>query len=202
MHSYFSDTTQEFVNHDYKIMVAEVGSTVNEVLLTKYLLREETDKKRRAYLLNHFLEGFRTTVSRQTLFAEFERRAHDMYMKGQPLTAQSLNALYRELNETYYEGVVIDPLQDIEWARIPHFYRAFYVYQYATGFCSAVAIAGHIFETGDAKDYLEFLKTGGSDYPLEELKLAGVDLTKPDTVKNAMQVFSDALTELESLLTE
>lgn len=202
MHSYFSDTTQDYANHDYKIMVAEVASTVNEVLLTKYLLSVETDKKRRAYILNHFLEGFRTTIFRQTLFAEFERRAHEMYMEGQPLTAQSLCALYRELNELYYDGAVIDELQDIEWARIPHFYRAFYVYQYATGFSSAVAIASRIFESGDASAYLEFLKTGGSDYPLEELKIAGVDLTKPETVKNAMKVFAESLDEFEALLEE
>ena len=202
MHSYFSDSTQDYPNHDYKIMVAEVASTVNEVLLTKYLLSVETDKKRRAYILNHFLEGFRTTIFRQTLFAEFERRAHDMYMAGQPLTAQTLNALYRELNELYYNGAVVDELQDIEWARIPHFYNAFYVYQYATGFSSAVAIASRIVETGDASAYLEFLKTGGSDYPLEELKIAGVDLTKPDTVENAMKVFADSLAEFEQLLSE
>ena len=202
MHSYFSSSAQDYVNHDYRIMVAEVASTVNEVLLTKYLLSVESDKKRRAYILNHFLEGFRTTVFRQTLFAEFERRAHDMYMAGQPLTAQSLNALYRELNELYYDGAVIDELQDIEWARIPHFYNAFYVYQYATGFSSAVAIASRIFETGDASAYLEFLKTGGSDYPLEELKIAGIDLTQPDTVRNAMKVFADSLEEFETLLGE
>lgn len=200
MHSYFSDTAQDYVNHDYRIMVAEVASTVNEVLLTKYLLKVETDDKRRAYILNHFLEGFRTTIFRQTLFAEFERRAHEMYLAGQPLTAQSLNGLYRELNELYYEGAVIDELQDIEWARIPHFYTAFYVYQYATGFSSAVAIANKILETGDASDYLRFLKTGGSDYPLEELKIAGVDLTKPETVENAMKSFEEALNEFETLL--
>ena len=202
MHSYFSSEAQDFVNHDYKIMVAEVASTVNEVLLTKYLLSVETDKKRRAFILNHFLEGFRTTIFRQTLFAEFEREAHNMYMKGQPLTAQSLNALYRRLNELYYEGAVVDELQDIEWARIPHFYNSFYVYQYATGFSSAVAIATKIFETGDASGYLEFLKTGGSDYPLEELKIAGVDLTKPDTVRDAMKAFADALGEFEALIKE
>ena len=202
MHSYYSDSTQDYVNHDYKIMVAEVASTVNEVLLTKYLLSVETDKKRRAYILNHFLEGFRTTIFRQTLFAEFERRAHEMYASGEPLTAQSLNSLYRELNELYYDGAVIDELQDIEWARIPHFYNAFYVYQYATGFSSAVAIASKIFESGDASAYLEFLKTGGSDYPLEELKIAGVDLTSPEAVENAMKTFSELLDEFEALLGE
>lgn len=200
MHSYFSDTTRDFVNHDYEIMVAEVASTVNEVLLTKYLLSVETDKKRRAYILNHFLEGFRTTVFRQTLFAEFERIAHDMNKEGKPLTAEALNGVYRELNELYYKGAVVNELQDIEWARIPHFYRAFYVYQYATGFCSAVAIADHITKTHDASKYLEFLATGGSDYPLNELRIAGVDLTKPETVKNALAVFAESLSELEELL--
>ena len=200
MHSYFSDTTQDFVNHDYRILVAEVASTVNEVLLTRYLLSVETDPAKRAYILNHFLEGFRTTVFRQTLFAEFERQAHDLQMKGTPLTAQTLNQIYRKLNELYYEGAVVNELQDIEWARIPHFYNAFYVYQYATGFCSAVSIAKKILEENGAADYLRFLSTGGSDYPLEELKIAGVDLTRPDTVADAMKEFDRALTELESLL--
>ncbi len=202
MHSYLSSEANDYANHDYRIMVAEVASTVNEVLLTKYLLKTETDKKKRAFILNHFLEGFRTTVFRQTLFAEFERCAHDMYASGQPLTAESLNALYRELNELYYQGAYINELQDIEWARIPHFYNAFYVYQYATGFCSAVAIANHILTTGDASGYLKFLSTGGSDYPIEELKIAGVDLTKPDTVKNALSVFADTLAELKALVKE
>ena len=202
MHSYYSSEAQDYVNHDYKIMVAEVASTVNEVLLTKYLLSVETDKKRRAYIINNFLESFRTTIFRQTLFAEFERIAHDMYMKGIPLTAQTLSEEYRKLNELYYEGAKVGELHQYEWALIPHFYNAFYVYQYATGFSSAVAIANHIYETGDASAYLEFLKTGGSDYPLNELKIAGVDLTKPDTVKNAMKVFADCLDEFEQLLKE
>ena len=200
MHSYHSSEKQDFANHRYRILVAEVASTVNEVLLTKYLLSVETDKARRAFILNHFLEGFRTTVFRQTLFAEFERKAHDAYMAGQPLTAQYLNGLYRELNLQYYDGADVGELHDIEWARIPHFYNAFYVYQYATGFCSAVAIADRILKTGDASDYLKFLATGGSDYPIEELKIAGVDLTSPDTVANALKVFDETLTELEDLL--
>lgn len=200
MHSWFSDTTQDFANHDYRIMVAEVASTVNEVLLSKYLLKTETDPKKRAYILNHFLEGFRTTVFRQTLFAEFERQAHDAEMNGTPLTAETLNGIYRKLNELYYEGAVINELQDIEWARIPHFYNAFYVYQYATGFSSAVAIADRILNHNGAADYLRFLSTGGSDYPLEELKIAGVDLTKPDAVAGALKEFDNALTDLENLL--
>lgn len=202
MHSYFSNEAQEYANSNYFITVAEVASTVNEVLLTKYLLATETDPRRRAYVLNHFLEGFRTTVFRQTLFAEFERKAHELDQNGTPLTAEVLSGIYHDLNALYYDGATVNPLQDVEWARIPHFYNAFYVYQYATGFCSAVAIANDILTTGDASRYLKFLTTGGSDYPLEELKIAGVDLTKPDTVASAMQVFSDSLDELEKLLTK
>ena len=200
MHSYFSDCAQDYANHDYRILVAEVASTVNEVLLTRYLLGVEKDPKRRAYLLNHFLEGFRTTVYRQTLFAEFERKAHEQQQRGEPLTAESLSALYRQLNDLYYAGAVNNALQDVEWARIPHFYNAFYVYQYATGFCSAVAIADRILTTGDASDYLRFLTTGGSMYPIDELKIAGVDLTEPETVEHALGVFQSSLDELEGLL--
>ena len=201
MHSYFSDHAQDYPNHDYRILVAEVASTVNEVLLTKYLLHKELAPKRRAYILNHFLEGFRTTVFRQTLFAEFERRTHDLYQSGEPLTAETLCKVYRELNDLYYAGAVNNELQDVEWARVPHFYTAFYVYQYATGFCSAVAIAAQILESGDASRYLTFLRTGGSMYPIDELKLAGVDLTQPETVRRALAVFSDSLEEFEKLLT-
>lgn len=200
MHSYHSDTTQDIVNHDYRIFVAEVASTVNEVLLTKYLLNVETEPKRRAYILNHFLEGFRTTVFRQTLFAEFERKAHDMYQNGEPLTAEALNKVYHDLNAKYYQGAVIDPITDIEWVRIPHFYRAFYVYQYSTGFCSAVTIADKLFRGEGVEDYLKFLSTGGSDYPLNELKIAGVDLLKPEAIENAMRVFAETVDELEKLI--
>ena len=200
MHSWFSSANQDFANQDYRIMVAEVASTVNEVLLTRYLLSVETDPARRAYVLNHFLEGFRTTVFRQTLFAEFEREAHELEMNGTPLTAEVLCGVYRRLNELYYDGAVVNELQDIEWARIPHFYNAFYVYQYATGFCSAVSIAKKILEENGAENYLRFLSTGGSDYPLEELKITGVDLTRPDTVAAAMEEFDRALSELEELL--
>ena len=202
MHSYKSDSTQDYMNHDYCIFVAEVASTVNEVLLTKYLLKTETDKARRAYILNHFLEGFRTTLFRQTLFAEFERKAHEMYQNGEPLTAERLTALYKSLVELYYEGAEVPENIAYEWAFIPHFYTAYYVFQYATGFSSAVAIASHIVETGDAEGYLKFLTTGGSDYPLNELKLAGVDLTSPQPVKDALKVFDDSVEELRELLKE
>ena len=200
MHSYLSDEAQEFASHDYMITVAEVASTVNEVLLTKYLLQTETDVRRRAYVLNHFLEGFRTTVFRQTLFAEFESRAHDMYRNGTPLTAESLSTLYRELNLRYYDGVEVGELHSVEWARIPHFYRAFYVYQYATGFCAATAIAQNIVDSGDASDYLTFLSTGGSDYPIEELKLTGIDLSSPEPVKLALGVFAESVDEMERVM--
>ena len=202
MHSYKSDSTQDYLNHSYCIFVAEVASTVNEVLLTKYLLATETDKARCAYVLNHFLEGFRTTLFRQTLFAEFERKAHEAYQNGEPLTAEKLTGIYRSLVELYYDGAEVPENIAYEWAFIPHFYNAFYVFQYATGFSSAVAIASHIFETGDAEGYLKFLTTGGSDYPLNELKLAGVDLTSPQPVKDALKVFGDSVRELRALLKE
>lgn len=200
IHSYFSSRENDYANHGYKITVAEVASTVNEVLLVKYLLSVETDKDRRLALLNHLLESFRTTVFRQTLFAEFERKAHEMDANGVPMTAESLSKLYRDLNLLYYNGAVVDDLHDIEWARIPHFYNAFYVYQYATGFCSAVKIASDILKTGDASNYLKFLSTGGSDYPIEELKIAGVDLTDPETVRSALKVFDDTLEEFRALV--
>ena len=200
MHSHLSSANNDYANHDYEILVAEVASTVNEVLLTRHLLKTETDKRKRAYLLNHLLESFRTTVFRQTLFAEFERQVHDRSQSGEPLTAELLNQIYHDLNALYYQGAEVDALQDVEWARIPHFYSAFYVYQYATGFCSAVAIADGILERGDPSSYLKFLTTGGSDYPLEELKIAGVDLTGPEVVDRAMKVFDQTLTELTELL--
>ena len=202
MHSWFSSAAQEYVNNEYSIFVAEVASTVNEVLLTRYLLSVETDPKKRAYILNHLLDGFRTTVFRQTLFAEFEKRTHEMYESGEPLTAQSLNALFGELNRTYYPDAEGTGQTDVEWARIPHFYNAFYVYQYATGFCSAVAIADRILNEGGAEDYLKFLSTGGSMYPIDELKIAGVDLTTPEPIVRALKVFEETLDEFEQLMTQ
>ena len=202
MHSWYSDEKQPFASHDYSIMVAEVASTVNEVLIAMHLLKTETDKKRRAFVLNHLLESFRTTVFRQTLFAEFERKAHDMYAEGTPLTAQNLCGMYKDLCEQYYAGCEVPELLGNEWAYVPHFYGAYYVYQYATGFCSAVAIARNILETGDASGYLKFLSLGGSDYPIEELKVAGVDLTKPETVMNAMKLFDSYIDELAAIIDE
>ena len=200
MHSYLSSKAQDFANHDYELLVAEVASTCNEVLLTKYLLAVEKDPKRRACVLNNFLEGFRTTVFRQTLFAEFEYRAHKAEAEGTPLTADFLCSVYEELEKTYYPNAEFRDEIRYEWAFIPHFYRAFYVYVYATGFCSAVDIASRVFESGDPSDYLKFLSTGGSDYPIEELKIAGVDLTKPEVVKNAMKEFERTVAELDALI--
>ncbi len=200
MHSYLSSEKQDFANHDYHLLVAEVASTCNEVLLTKYLLSVETDKRRRAYILNHFLEGFRTTVFRQTLFAEFEHKAHELEAAGTPITAECLCKVYEELEKTYYPDAEFRDEIKNEWAFIPHFYRAFYVYQYATGFSSAVAIATNILETGDPSNYLKFLSTGGSDYPINELKIAGVDLTSPEVVANAMKVFDETIDELAAIL--
>lgn len=202
MHSYFSNREQDYANKEYHILVAEVASTVNEVLLTRYLLETETDPKRRAYVLGRYLEGFRTTVFRQTLFAEFEKLAHEAFQKGQTLNAETLNKLYRDLNLLYYDGANVGDLHGIEWARIPHFYRSFYVYQYATGFSSAVAIADSILATGDPSDYLKFLTLGGSDYPIEELKVAGVDLTSPRPVADAMAEFARRVDELEQLMSK
>ncbi len=200
MHSYLSSEKQDYANHDYRLLVAEVASTCNEVLLTKYLLKIETDQKRRAYILNHFLEGFRTTVFRQTLFAEFEHKAHILEANGTPINAECLNKVYEDLVKLYYpEAEFCDTLK-YEWAFIPHFYRAYYVYQYATGFSSAVAIASKILETGDASDYLKFLSMGGSDYPLNELKVAGIDLCSPDVVNNSMKVFNETIDQLDSLI--
>ena len=200
MHSYLSSEKQDYANHSYHLLVAEVASTCNEVLLTKYLLSIEKDPARRAYILNHFLEGFRTTVFRQTLFAEFEHKAHEMEAAGKPLTAGSLSNVYADLEKMYYcEAEFRDEIR-YEWSYIPHFYRAYYVYQYATGFSSAVAIATNILETGDPSAYLEFLSSGGSDYPINELKIAGIDLTSPDVVKNAMKVFDETIDELAAII--
>ncbi|MBO7404763.1 MAG: oligoendopeptidase F, partial [Clostridia bacterium] len=199
MHSYLSSEKQDFANHGYKLLVAEVASTVNEVLLTKYLLSVETDPKRRAYILNHFLEGFRTTVFRQTLFAEFEYKVHEAEQAGTPLTADFLCGLYKDLEAAYYPNARLRDEIQYEWSYIPHFYRAFYVYVYATGFCSAVYLASRIFETGDAASYLAFLSTGGSDYPINELRIAGVDLTSPAVVAGAMKEFDRTIDELAKL---
>jgi len=198
MHSFYSDKHQEFINAQYSLFVAEVASTVNEALVMRHLLSTTEDPKRRMYLLNHFLEQFRTTVFRQTMFAEFELVAHDKANRGEPITADQLSDIYYRLNQKYYgSDIVVDPLIAFEWARIPHFYRPFYVYQYATGFSAAIALAEQILTEGEParRRYLEFLSSGGSDYPIELLKRAGVDMTTPAPVHAAMRVFGELLTK-------
>lgn len=202
MHSYHSERNQPQEKADYKIFVAEVASTVNEVLLVKYLLKNTQDKKLKKYLLSYYLDTLKGTLFRQTQFAEFEYIAHDMEEKGIPLTKDSLNDEYLKLNKKYYgRSVVSDPEIAYEWARIPHFYRGFYVYKYATGIISAVSIAERIYSEGETavKDYFKFLSSGGSDSPVELLKLAGVDLMKTDAFDLCMQSFKNALDEFESI---
>ena len=200
MHSHYSMTAQPYETSHYRILAAEVASTVNETLMTHYLLENEQDRVKRAYYITQFLESFRTTCFRQTMFAEFELKAHRMAENGEPLTVDSLSELYRQLNERYYAGVHVDDNIALEWMRIPHFYNAFYVYQYATGLCSAVKLADDILHGGAVECYITFLKSGGSDYPIEELKAAGVDLTKKENIIASLDVFNQYVDELDALL--
>ena len=202
MHSYFSERNQPQEKADYTLFVAEVASTVNEVLLLKYLMKTTTDVNLKKYLLSYYMDMLKGTLFRQTQFAEFEFIAHDMCEKGQPLTKDALCKVYHDLNKKYYgRSVVSDDEIAYEWARIPHFYRAFYVYKYATGIITAVSIAERIYNEGQTAvdDYFKFLSAGGSDSPVELLKLAGVDLTKMDAFDSCMASFKSALEEFESL---
>lgn len=202
MHSYYSNKNQEFPNADYRIFVAEVASTLNEALLNTDLLNKTTDPQRRAYLINHYLDEFRGTVFRQTMFAEFEMIVHGKVGQGEAVTWEQLMEIYYDLNKKYFgDGIVVDELIAMEWARIPHFYRPFYVYKYATGFSAATALAKQILEEGEParERYLTFLGSGGSDYPLNLLRKAGVDLGKPEPIAQAMEVFASLLDELEKL---
>ncbi|MBQ3219893.1 MAG: oligoendopeptidase F [Clostridia bacterium] len=202
IHSYFSNRTQPYAKADYRIFVAEVASTVNEVLLIKHLLATEKDKKLKKYLLSYLLEMIRTTLFRQTQFAEFEQFSHSTVEKGEPLTKENMSEEYLRLNKKYYgKAVISDQNIKYEWARIPHFYRAFYVYKYATGIISALAIAERILTEGQkaVEDYFKFLSSGGSDAPCELLKIAGVDLTTDKPFKSAFKVFKDTLEEFKSL---
>ena len=202
LHSWYSNKTQPYAKSDYKIFVAEVASTVNEVLLLKYLLRTSEDKNLRKYLLNYFMDMIRTTLFRQTQFAEFEQEAHAMAERGEPLNKDNLSELYYSLNRKYYgKALTHDRQIAIEWARIPHFYRSFYVYKYATGITAAIAIADKILTEGApaVERYLNFLKGGCSTDPVTLLKGAGADLTKKETFAAAMKEFTDALAEFEAL---
>ncbi len=202
LHSWYSNKNQPFAKSDYTIFVAEVASTVNEVLLLKYLLKTTEDKTLKKYLLNYFMDMVRTTLFRQTQFAEFEEKAHAMAEAGEPLNKDNLSALYLGLNKKYYGSAVIhDDNIAIEWARIPHFYRSFYVYKYATGITAAICIANRILKEGESavKDYKKFLSGGCSTDPVALLKIAGADLTSEETFAAAMGEFESALTEFESL---
>lgn len=204
MHSYFSSRTQDYVNADYSIFVAEVASTVNEVLLLKYMLSTEKEPAMRKFLLSYYLDMFRTTLFRQTMFAEFELKSHSMAQNGKPLTADSLSSEYIKLNRKYYGPAVTHDRQiRLEWARIPHFYSAFYVYKYATGITSAVNIAHAILEEGESaveRYKTKFLSAGGSKSPYDILCDVGVDLCTDEPYKVAMDEFADTLTQLEELL--
>lgn len=205
MHSYYTRETQPYPYADYSIFVAEVASTCNEALLNDYLLNKTTDKKEKLYLLNNQLEGFRGTVFRQTMFAEFEQMIHEKSAKGEALTPELMTSLYYELNKKYFgDELVVDEAIGLEWARIPHFYYNYYVYQYATGYSAAAALSKQIIEEGEpaVKRYKSFLKAGSSDAPIEVLKKAGVDMTTADPIKEAMTVFESVLDEMEALLFE
>ncbi|MBR6809649.1 MAG: oligoendopeptidase F [Clostridia bacterium] len=203
MHSFYSNQKQCFVKAGYSLFVAEVASTCNEVLLMRHLLKKfEDNKPAKAFLLNQLLEEFRTTVFRQTMFAAFEKESHAMYERGEPLTGDALSRVYLALNEKYYgSGCVVDKVIENEWMRIPHFYRNFYVYQYATGFSAAVAIAGRILKVGApaVEDYKKFLSAGCSVPPIEALKYAGVDMEQPTAVREAMQVFRDTVEDMKKM---
>ncbi len=205
MHTWYSEHAQTHLNSQYKIFVAEVASTTNEILLLEYLLSQAKDPKEKAYLINHYLECFKGTVYRQTMFEEFERRTNAMAEEGKPLTAGTLSETYLELNKQYFgEDMVSDPLIAYEWCRIPHFYYNFYVYQYATSFSAAVAIAHRILEQGETavKPYLEFLKSGCTQDPVSLLKIAGVDLSTSKPVDEALEVFGDAVRQMEDLFSK
>lgn len=203
IHSYLSNRTQNPIDSDYVIFVAEVASTCNEALLMQHLLSKTQDKKERAYLINHFLDQFKGTIYRQTMFAEFERNIGQMTAQGKTLTAQVLCDEYKRLNELYYgPDMVVDDRIAMEWARIPHFYYNYYVFQYATGYSAAIALSTRILKEGESavKDYLNFLSGGCSKSPIELLKGAGVDMTSPDTVNQALELFGQLLDEMETLV--
>lgn len=203
IHSYLSNKNQPVAYSDYVIFVAEVASTCNESLLMQHLLKTCTDKKRRAYLVNYFLEQFRTTLYRQTMFAEFELMINEKAERGESLTADYLCEIYHNLNVEYYgEDLVVDKELDMEWARIPHFYNDYYVYQYATGFSAAIALSQKILGEGEpaVRDYVNFLSSGCSKDPISLLKGAGVDMTSKSAVENALSLFSKLLDEMEELL--
>lgn len=205
IHSYLSNKNQPVVYSDYVIFVAEVASTCNEAFLMQYLLKNTEDKKQRAYLINYFLEQFRTTLYRQTMFAEFELKINEMVAAGESLTAEGLNELYGELNKLYFgDGIVLDDEIKLEWARIPHFYYDYYVYQYATGYSAAIALSQRILKYGEpaVKDYIGFLKGGCSTDPISLLKGAGVDMATTQPINEALAMFGELVKEMEEAMAE
>ena len=205
LHSYLSNKNQNPIDANYVIFVAEVASTCNEALLMEYLLGKTTDKRERAYLINHFLEQFKGTLFRQTMFAEFELNIGKMVREGKTLTADVLSQEYKRLNELYFGAdMVVDDRIAMEWARIPHFYYDYYVFQYATGYSAAIALSRRILSEGEpaVKDYLRFLSGGCSKDPISLLKDAGVDMTSADPVNQALALFDALLDEMETLMEE
>ena len=203
IHSYLSNKTQPTAYQDYVIFVAEVASTCNEALLMEYLLSVTEDKKQRAYLINHFLEQFRGTLYRQTMFAEFELRVNEMTQRGEGTTAEALCALYKDLNVQYFgPDMIVDDEIALEWARIPHFYYDYYVYQYATGYAAAIALSRRILREGEpaVRDYIGFLSGGCSADPVTLLRGAGVDMASPAPVEDATRLFDELIGEMEALL--
>ena len=202
IHSYYSDANQPYVNAGYKIFVAEVASTCNESLLIQHLLKITEDEEEKTYLINHFLEQFKGTLYRQTMFAEFEKIAHSMVQNGEGVTADRLCGIYYNLNKEYFgDDIVIDKEIELEWARIPHFYNPFYVYQYATGLSAAIALSKRILEEGKpaVEDYMKFLTGGSSQDPIELLKIAGVDMTSSEPIETALELFGNLLEELQKI---
>ncbi|MFC7073012.1 oligoendopeptidase F [Halovenus rubra] len=202
MHSELASESQPYVYADYTLFIAEIASTVNETLLTHHLLETVEDEHFRRHVLNEYLERFRSTLFRQTMFAEFEHRAHQLSQEGKPLTSDALDDLFAEIKGDYYEPAELDDRIAREWMRIPHFYRAFYVFQYSTGISAAVSLVESIREEGEpaAKQYRELLRSGSNGYPLEILKQAGVDLTEPTPIEQTIAVYEETLDELETLL--
>jgi len=202
LHSYYSDRHQSYRDAQYTIFLAEVASTLNESLLMDYLLKRTNDPKEKMYLLTYYADQFRTTVFRQTMFAEFEKIIHERAEAGESLTPQLLCSIYYDLNKLYYgDRMVVDRDIEMEWARIPHFYSSFYVYKYATGFSAATSFAKQILDEGApaVERYLGFLKSGGSDYSINILKKAGVDMSTPEPIEQAMSVFEDLIRQMEEL---
>ncbi|WP_304942280.1 oligoendopeptidase F [Vallitalea guaymasensis] len=203
LHTYYSSKTQPFIYAEYPTFLAEVASTVNEALLMEYLLKTTEDKNQRLYLINYFMEQFKGTLYRQAMFAEFEKTTHELVEQGEALTADTLSSMYHDINVKYFgEDMIIDSEVDMEWARIPHFYYNYYVFQYSTGYSAAIALSQKILKEGEeaVTKYKNFLKSGSSEYPIDTLKKAGVDMTTAEPIEKALKVFEGLLDEMESII--